>query len=364
MKSNVTLFLAALLLGAGFAYAQTPMPARLEVSLRIRAPQIERDDTGYVEFQLPESGKFSGVGSLVIKVRYTLRGGGTCTSNESRTIPLEVSGKREGQQIKLTVTKDYQHLLKFVCWVDHLRSDEKAPLGRVPYDVDLYVADKANRTISIADFGSINEVHTLRLACPVTVQRPSPPTIEMSPVPSQNPWPLVLDNSQPAEQIKALKAKSTAGGTSLGLTKFNGPKLEVEKGFQKSQFGGGLCVSVAAMTIKYEPIKMFIASKYKPDSCEYRVLKEHENLHYQDISALARKSQQEMKEAGESARLPSREQPWYVHDEAEANRLIDQVIRETFKPIVSRLIDQGGVKTAERDTPGNVDAVLRQCVNW
>ena len=120
-----------------------------------------------------------------------------------------------------------------------------------------------------------------------------------------------------------------------------------------------------ALEITFEPIEMYIASKYKPGTCEYNATKDHEtDTHYQDHSILVREFQPKMKEAGLSALLPSKEQPWYVRDKEEGDRLMNAAVYQTFKPLTSELAKRGKAKADERDTPATYEAVMRQCSNW
>ena len=360
-------------LSFGFARlvcADTDMPARFEWSSIGKTSVVDIDYSATLEFSLPKSGQFSveGTGSIGLTLKNGLS---HCTQNHPQEFHVKISGTRDGQQLKFTIeTKVTSTYLKIDCpenedgITSHGRSTIPLQGGTSP-ETTLYVADKATRTLSDFESGSISgkSTITLRLACPVTAQRPSPPAINMTPVLGQDPWPLVLDHTKSSDEIKALKVTPTTN-VSLGLTVYKGPKITAEKSFQEAQFGGGLCVWVSKITIDFAPIRMFIASKYAPNTCQYGAIKAHEDLHYQDFSALLRKSQQQMKEAILAADLPSVEHPWHVQDEAEGDRLINSQINEMFKPLVSVLMEKGNEERAARDTAENTDSVFRQCINW
>lgn len=372
--------IAVLLLGVRLAYAQAPMPARLEFyeeTAGLSNSANPSSDSGYemyrtaiVDFDLPESGEVFTETNLVTKV--TLGGhvaGLRCTVKYPANVRLKVWVKREGFRVDVSHNAGSPDMLPTL---ECPRTGGPRPLlgSLTPSIVNLRPVDNSRRDYLVRNTFQKNDFFkykvTLRLACPVSAERPVPRTINMSPALGQNPWPLVLDNTKTGADILALKANAVGDPLGhQGLTLFtHPPRIFADQEFPAAQFGGGLCFFVTALSITYEPLKMFINSKYTPGSCEYKATEAHETLHYQDYSVLAREEQQQMKVAGESAHLPSRVHPWYVQDEAEAERLVKSVIEQTFKPIILPISARARAETAARDTFANVDAVLRQCLNF
>ena len=203
---NLIVALLLSVLSVRFAYAEPPILARIELSQQAGASGVYTTVlSATAEFELPTSGEFSGEGNTVWEFSF-VQGGpvAECRANVPTNIRFKVSGRREGQQIKFNISHSGKFSLVITC------PNGYGPPVDIPFEsspgLSLYVADKATVELPHFQRGPLyhNGSITLRLACPVTVQRPST-LIGMSPEQGQDPWPLVLDNSQTSEQIKAKK---------------------------------------------------------------------------------------------------------------------------------------------------------------
>ncbi len=137
------------------------------------------------------------------------------------------------------------------------------------------------------------------------------------------------------------------------------PNVEIED--------GKMCVSLGTLNIKMEndELTVFIDKKYKPSSCEYQVIKNHENYHVAvaqqamtffkpDVEAQIHKSLKKIK-------------PKIVQNATER----DRVLKEQFNQVMNDLkplIDHINKKTAEKnyqiDTPESYARTRALCKNW
>lgn len=133
------------------------------------------------------------------------------------------------------------------------------------------------------------------------------------------------------------------------------------------QNGMRACVGISELRLKigYDTLNVFIDKKYKPGSCEYAVVKEHENYHVRvsqeamtffrpDIEKALNKAVQKIK-------------PQVVVGQAEAQavfqRQFNQVMRDV-QPVLDHINKKIAEKNYEIDTPESYRKTTALCQNW
>ena len=147
--------------------------------------------------------------------------------------------------------------------------------------------------------------------------------------------------------------------TRLGITGKALPREEIQD--------GKICVSLKTLDFKmgYDELTVYIDKKYKPTSCEYKVIKNHENYHVAvaqqamiffkpDVEAQIQKSLQKIR-------------PQIVKDEKERNEVIKQQfnqIMEDLKPLINHINAVTAKKNYQIDTPESYQKTKALCKNW
>lgn len=128
-----------------------------------------------------------------------------------------------------------------------------------------------------------------------------------------------------------------------------------------------VCVQVQdlKLTLGYDVLDVYIDKKYKPGSCEYEVVKEHENYH-------VRVSQEAMKffkpdVEKELKKAVAKLKPVTVASSAEAqsafNQQFQQVIQD-LQPLITHINAKIAEKNYIIDTPESYAATTKLCKNW
>jgi hypothetical protein len=92
---------------------------------------------------------------------------------------------------------------------------------------------------------------------------------------------------------------------------------------------------------------MLLANKYPHESCEYKVIREHEMLHYQDLQILFVRYQALVIAALRQAGLPTTERPVFVESVTEGTTQSKTRLQSTLQPIYASM---------ERDLQADADA--------
>ncbi|MGN1062819.1 MAG: hypothetical protein ACI4QM_00640 [Alphaproteobacteria bacterium] len=128
-----------------------------------------------------------------------------------------------------------------------------------------------------------------------------------------------------------------------------------------------VCVNLKEVTfeIGYDVIDVYIDRKYKPGSCEYRVIRDHEDYHV----AVYRKAMTFFQPDIEKALRASvkKMSPVSVTTQAEAERILSQQfnqIQKDIAPLLKHINSKIAQKNAAIDTPESYAAANALCKNW
>lgn len=127
------------------------------------------------------------------------------------------------------------------------------------------------------------------------------------------------------------------------------------------------CVSLKEVHLElgYGALTVYIDKKYKPGSCEYEVIKEHENYHVSVFQQAMNFFKPDVERALRSAL--SKVKPQVVSSQA----MVDQMAQQQFQQVmreVQPMLDHINAKIAEKnyliDTPESYRDTTALCKNW
>jgi len=127
------------------------------------------------------------------------------------------------------------------------------------------------------------------------------------------------------------------------------------------------CVQIKSMglVIGYDTLDVYIDKKYMPDSCEYEVVKEHENYHVRVSQEAMMFFKPDIERALETAL--SHIDPEFAYSHEEAQKIFNDQFRRVIREI-QPLIDYINQKIAEKnyiiDTPESYEETSSLCDNW
>lgn len=133
------------------------------------------------------------------------------------------------------------------------------------------------------------------------------------------------------------------------------------------QNGITACVQIGRMKIDigYDTLDVYIDKKYKPRTCEYEVVKEHENYHVRVSQEAMSFFKPDIEDALRKA--VARVKPVEVRSQKEAERVFQQQFNQVMRE-VQPLIDHINKKIAEKnyeiDTPESYRETTALCKNW
>jgi hypothetical protein len=205
---------------------------------------------------------------------------------------------------------------------------------------------------------------TLHLACPVRlVVGETVPVISVLPT-NTTPWPLLFDDSKTSAELSVLAAKPSDVVGLTRPTKPFPPMAFFRTASTHAALRQGVCFWVESIRLEFTPVQVLLASEYPPGSCEYRVTREHEMLHYQDMQVLFARYQALAKAALRQAGFPTAELPVFVASVMEGMNQTTTRLQNTLQPIYA-LMDQALQADADRrDAPEERVRTWSKCTNW
>ena len=111
-------------------------------------------------------------------------------------------------------------------------------------------------------------------------------------------------------------------------------------------------------------MQILLASKYPAGSCEYKVIRDHEMLHYQDLQILFIRYQAVVVAALRQAGLPTIERPVFVESILEGTSQIKTRIQSTLQRIYASMDEALHLDADARDAPEQRVLSWSQCPNW
>ena len=109
---------------------------------------------------------------------------------------------------------------------------------------------------------------------------------------------------------------------------------------------------------------MLLANKYPDESCEYKVIREHEMLHYRDLQILFTRYQALVIAALRRVGFPTSERPVFVESVMEATSQSKMRLRSTLQPIYASMERDLQADADARDAPEQRVLSWSKCPNW
>ena len=368
------LLLASMLLTAflssGQAQEAGEMPGELEVSFDRAVEQgLGYHISGRIPLQLPDRDDVFIVNANMRAYWHLTPMYRKCRLNLT-FIGLQVIGRRNHDRLALTLRLTPELLQPTCRDVKPMETAYKSVLntGSLTSTVfTLSVADGSNEEHVVEDspkLGKLTGKVTLHLACPVRLDdRESIPVISVSPSDGA-PWPLLFDDSQTSAELSALAASPSGV---VGLTrprKPYPPPAFFRVASSPAALGQGFCFSIRSIQVEFTPVEMLLANKYPDESCEYKVIREHEMLHYQDLQTLFIRYQALVIEALRRAGFPTSERPIFVESVMEATSQSKMRLQSTLQPIYASMERDLRADADARDAPEQRVLSWSKCPNW
>ena len=174
---------------------------------------------------------------------------------------------------------------------------------------------------------------------------------------------IFYDNTKPNTEFPVEKYdKNVRGLTHCEL------KTSAEiKPFIKDIGKGRYCVGVEKLTVNtgFPRIDVYIEKKYKPGTCNYTVVKNHENYHVRVQQEGLKFFSGKIKKAYQIA--SNNIEPRLVTSESEARNAVKNMLEQITKatqPTVSYVTEQLKIKNKAIDTEESYTQETKKCPNW
>ena len=357
-------------LNPGQAQEPREMPAELEINLDRAAKQgLGYHISGAIPLQLPDEDD-----SFFLKAKMRAYWRLTSAYHKCKPgvvfIPLQVVGRRI--QDRLTLALRLSHgVLGPACGDGRPTETTYNSLLTTGYlnptEFTLFVGDGSNDERTLEDsshLGKLTGRLTLHLACPLRSGiSDTAPMISVLPT-NTVPWPLLFEDSKTSTDLSALASK--ASGV-VGLTRPSRPYPPIaffRAASTRAALRQGRCFSVTSIQVKFTPVEILLASKYPAGSCEYKVIREHEMLHYQDLQVLFIRYQAQVMAALHKAGLPTIDRPVFVGSIMEGSTRTKVRLQSILQPIYALMEKDLQADADARDAPEQRLLSWNQCPNW
>jgi hypothetical protein len=116
------------------------------------------------------------------------------------------------------------------------------------------------------------------------------------------------------------------------------------------------------VTVGYPEFVLYVDRAYRPDTCEYRVVADHERAHIAIYRSTLERFAPWLRDR--LAEAVGDLSPVVVASAEQAANLVQERIREKVTPILTKLHEATDAANAKIDTPEIYRAIKGQCRNW
>lgn len=164
----------------------------------------------------------------------------------------------------------------------------------------------------------------------------------------------------------------------LGEMSFHGPRSRVlglastnlEFGwhvqFAAKPFGDGHCfwVTRADLSLRYAAPDIYVAREYRPGSCPYRAVLQHEEEHVAITRGILERYAPRLETALTSLLVPTGTRPIVVDSPEAAKHETSELMKELVKPIYQEMVTKLREAHRELDSPRGYRNTFRRCPSW
>jgi hypothetical protein len=201
-----------------------------------------------------------------------------------------------------------------------------------------------------------------KIVCPPAAQAPSV-TVRIK------PGGVVINNRQSHKGLRRLHngrstTKSAMGWNPVGLTSTElGFQMKVRVSAVPSQRNRycGYLDSVDA-TVGYEKLTVYVARKYRPGSCQYGSIMDHEKLHVMVFRRILDRYAPRLERRITSA--AARLRPVVTGNAKQAASRLKNKLKQEIQPLFREMNQQLNRDNAKLDTPQNYKREQARCENW
>ena len=357
-------------LNSGQAQEAGEMPGELEISLARASEQgYGYHISGTLPLQLP-----NGDDIFIVKARMLAHWRFISMHRKCRLNPafmtLRIVGRRNHDRLTLRLSLNPE-VLRPACADDkpvETTDQFLVNTGNLnSTEFTLFVADGSNEERTMEDSprpGKLTGKVTLHLACPVRLDdSESVPVISVLPS-DAGPWPLLFDDSKTSEELSALAARPSGV---VGLTRPSKPYPPLaffRVASRPAALRQGFCFSIKSIQVEFTPVEMLLANKYADQSCEYKVIREHEMLHYEDLQILFIRYQALIIATLRRGGFPTSERPVFVESVMEATSQSKLRLRSMLQPIYASMERDLQADADARDSQENRILSWSKCPDW
>ena len=162
------------------------------------------------------------------------------------------------------------------------------------------------------------------------------------------------------------KAKQKPNSYTLGLTVFE-MAVDTKTIPALEERFGQICVGISELDIDlyYPDITVYIDKKYNPSSCEYQVIKDHENYHVRVAEKALPFFKKDVEKAATKAL--TRLSPKIVYSEEDVQptlKRMAETVMESIKPVIRHINKKLKEKNMAIDTKEMYEATSKMCKHW
>ena len=151
----------------------------------------------------------------------------------------------------------------------------------------------------------------------------------------------------------------------LGLAK-TGLRFKWRVNYTSNPFGDAFCfwVNRVELTLRYPSPDIYVAREYRPGTCQFRVILEHEKEHYRISRAVLQRYAPRLQTALASLTIPTGLRPVLVESPEAARDQVQALMRRHVDPIHREMARNLRKVQAEMDSPTEYRRTFKQCRDW
>ena len=178
------------------------------------------------------------------------------------------------------------------------------------------------------------------------------------------PGSIAVDQRFSRSQLGAATAHGGRGRV-LGLMR---GQLDVRSsnsfGYVEADSGYCFWLQEVKIVLEFPLVEIYVAREYRPGSCAYRAILDHEEDHLRVARNILDPYAAEMRSALTSLGIPKPNAPWFVDDLEAAKAKAQDLLGRLLNPIYRRMQAEMANRQAQLDSRQEYREVYRRCDSW